>query len=336
MKILYICISSYSLNLINNVADHNIDIIPRIDKINKTNHKILNQSTLVKNVGDQYNYIFPSIHDSEICDLANINSRNSLIGITRETADLIKTKSTYYSIFKLLHIPCPNYKLIKQPCNLFFNINNNYPCIVKPDNGAGSYGIKICDDVKSLKIFAINEQVKNSDYIIQDYIEGDICSIMGTVVNEEIQVDLFFDIESDCYPYATETGLVYPSKHKDLQSIVVKYLANFFKYIKLDNSTFTLDFIVTNNQIYFIDFGARLAINPLVLLWHSGNVNYISNLIDRIINKKYFNVSIDGAIMFRQKKNTFNKFDDEVIKNGFVVCKAKSRELLDYQYNLLS
>ena len=35
MKILYICISSYSLNLINNVADHNIDIIPRIDKINK-------------------------------------------------------------------------------------------------------------------------------------------------------------------------------------------------------------------------------------------------------------------------------------------------------------
>ena len=336
MKILFTCISQHSLNLINQVVDHNIDVIPRVRNIGQTNHALLNQSTLVKNVGDQYDYIFPSIHDKEICDLGDINSKNNLIGITRETADLIKTKSTYYKIFETLSIPYPNYKLIKQPTNFFFNTDNRYPCIVKPDNGAGSYGIKICDDVKSLKIFAVNEQLKNVDYIVQDYIKGDTCSVMGTVVDNEIQIDLFFDIESNCYPYATETGLVYPSKHSNLQSVIVKYLKDFFKYIKLNNSPFTLDFIVANDQLCFIDFGARLAINPLVLLWHSGNTNYISNLINRIVNKKHFNVVIENAIMFRQKKDAFNKFDDEVIDNGIVICKAKDRQALELQYELQS
>jgi len=321
--------------MINNIMNHDINWVNRITFSNPNQYFKFPSIKLdsMKDVNDVYDYVFPSCSESEIVSLGRYNDRHGLIGISEKTAKHLTSKSVYYSIFKKLDIPCPSYKIVPNNETLFIHYQNKYPCIVKESNGSGSHGSKICNNATILKQFALTGQTKNVEYIVQDYIPGDVCSLAGTVVDKEIQIDLLVDNENDCFPYCAETGQRYPSKHINVQSKVVEYLYKFFDYIELNNTAFMLDFIVFEDQIFFIDFSARTPVPPLAILWYGNQQNYIANVIERIVNKTPFNVDIDKVVMWRQKKNIpINKNYYTVCKNGVDFCVGNSIEDVEQQY----
>ena len=59
--------------------------------------------------------------------------------------------------------------------------------------------------------------------------------------------------------------------------------------------------IIDNDKIYFIDFGARLSCNPMMLLYHR-NINYASKLIDKILKNIDYKIDIENRYLTRHAK----------------------------------
>ena len=339
MKILFLLTNCNNLIILDNLLQHNIDVDILIPKKNYQVNILTEYTNQYKNcyITDNiletveqlskiytYDYIFPSFNDRSILSIADINKKYNLKGITPDTAKLISNKLSYYQVWDDLDIPFPKLYDIVEPYNPLSTIPKTimFPCIVKPSVGTSSVGIQIIENLDSLIDFfsdtdeqtqGYQEQNGNSykklqycsgtnEYIIQTYIEGDVVSFIGHSYNGQISFDFIFDIESTSYPYAAETGLVYPSKYSTntLTSNVIAYLKKFFKKIKFDNSAFMLDIIIDKNgSLHFIDFSPRLSVSH-ILLWHAGEKNYGYKLIKKLLYGEDYNLSINKSVLFRQ------------------------------------
>jgi hypothetical protein len=239
---------------------------------------------------NKIDYLVPSFPDAITEQVAEICQQHKIAFVEQSTARILSSKYNYYRLWKALSIPMPEiYNKITQV---------ELPCIVKPYRGQASNGVKILTNINEVtEFFSANE------YIVQQYIPGDIVSFVGTVVDGHIDIDLCYDIESDAFPYVPETGLSFPSKHGFLQKSVTEYLQRFFDVVQLNNVPFMLDIMVdANGQFYFIDFGARAPTNPQLLVKYSGEPDYAAKIIDRLFNHKKFVLNNTHAVIWRQLK----------------------------------
>ena len=236
---------------------------------------------------NQIDYLVPSFPDAMTEKIAEICQRHTVAFVGKSTARMLSSKYNYYRLWKALSIPVPDiYSEITQV---------TLPCIVKPYRGQASNGVKILTNASELVEF-----FSTDEYIVQQYIPGNIVSFVGTVVDGHIDIDLCYDIESDAFPYVPETGLSFPSKYSFLQQPVTEYLQRFFDVAQLNNVPFMLDVVVdANGQFYFIDFAARLSMGGLLLMPYGGEENYVNKMLSRM-HQKQFVVQLTGAVLFRQ------------------------------------
>jgi len=281
-----------------------------------------------------YDYILPTVDMASLI-VANINEKNNLPGIRKKPASLVMSKFKYYKIFDELNILYPKiYELFDMSkTQKFFDIK--YPCILKPTNASGGYNIEILysekeknESIQQIKFPSFKhlyhtlrkniQFIEKDEYLIQEYIEGDICSIMGYVDEENIQIDFMFDIFPAKGKYPAEIGFTGPSKYKGkIESEILLNLKKFFKFIELKNSPFMLDMIIDNDKIYFIDFGARLSCNPMMLLYHR-NINYASKLIDKILKNIDYKIDIEKTTLKLLTNNNI-KTDKDLYYNKFII-----------------
>lgn len=236
---------------------------------------------------NKIDYLVPSFPDGMIHRIAEICDRHSLSFITQSSARVLSNKNNYYKVWKALKIPTPGIYTDLAQVQL--------PCIVKPSRGQASIDVKVLSSLDMVTPF-----FSQDEFIIQQYIQGDVVSFVGTVIDGSISIDLCYDIESDAFPYAPETALVFPSKYTALQPAVTSHLQRFFDAVKLNNAPFMLDVIVdVSGHVWFIDFAARLSMGGLLLMSYGGENNYVSKMLARM-NHQQFEVQLCGAVLFRQ------------------------------------
>jgi carbamoylphosphate synthase large subunit len=284
----------------------------------------------------KYDYIFPMFPDQYVSAIAKANGRLGIPGISKDVADNIKEKKIYYEIWKNLGIPIPDiYQIIPNKQRLSDTSSIlKYPCIVKPSGGMSSLGIKIFNNEKSLKDFFEDVSVKvhdyqesngdkfknfeyysaDTDYMIQEYIEGEIVSIIGHVFDFQISLDFIYDIQSDAYPYASETRLVFPSSVPSNQlEKIYEHVKKFINSINLNNTPFMFDIIIKNDKFYFIDFAARISAGSQ-LLKYAGEKNYGSKLVSSILNKTSFSLNCDKHAVKQRLPFKVGKIKSLIIK----------------------
>jgi hypothetical protein len=80
-----------------------------------------------------------------------------------------------------------------------------------------------------------------------------------------------------------------------------------------------LDVIVADD-VYFIDFGARVSVNPQFLIWHGGEKNYGIKLLNSILYQQDFEMDTIRPISFRVKPtDKILKSDSDVLKYGYEI-----------------
>ena len=224
--------------------------------------------------------------DSFVSFFSNMNEKFGIKGVTNKTANMINNKTKQYYIFDLLKIPTPK-------------IYNNeeevvYPYIKKSSVGSGGGGIEIIGE-RTFKTFQ-----QNQNTILQEYVDGDVCSVVGHVRDRRVFIDFLFDIIPEKGRFPVESDLRYPSKYKgSIEKELTKYLKLFFDAIRLDHSPFMLDVVIRNGIMYFIDFSARLSITQ-ILAYYSGDKNYIYNLVNSIVNSVDFEMKMEKAVIKKQ------------------------------------
>jgi biotin carboxylase len=240
-----------------------------------------------------YDYIFPSQQDSMTAALGRMNDRFGLPGISESTARMIDRKHKYYDIFDRLGIPYPRtYRHDSISKDLRF------PCIVKPTDGIGNKDVCIVNDGKQL-LSVIRSRAKGY-YLIQEYIAGTVCSLLGHVVSREISIDSIYDIEPGLPPYTVELGFRFPSRYKGMiEEQLTVHLERFFDHIGLDNSVFMLDVIVQEDQLYLIDFAARLSRNSMKPIFYTGERAYGWKLANRLARSVPFTMESHSMALRR-------------------------------------
>lgn len=253
---------------------------------------------------EHYSYILPTMPDYTNHIVASLNSKFNLPGIKVDHI-AICNKETYYKIFETLEIPYP--KTITDISAL------EYPVVVKPSAGTGSIGVKVIFNKDELtKFFDIdsaalpeNEFWKQGyfdfggNYIIQEFVQGELVTISGRVVNNQIVFDAIFDIESTPPPWCTELVFRFPSKVSELVINNIKErAARFLQHIHLNNSPFLFDVIVNNSDFYFIDFGMRVTNNPQKPL-HSLCKEYTGLWVISLIANEQYRPTFSGACIYQ-------------------------------------
>ena len=302
MKLLWSVAAPHVMQSVANTiaSGHDVEIIlpswiidpTTVSTGNATVHVVANPNDLLTALdqilsSNQFDYLVPSFPDAMTEQIAEICQRHKVAFVGKSTARMLSSKYNYYRLWKALSIPVPAiYNEISQV---------KLPCIVKPYRGQASAGVKILTNIEEVADF-----VSVTEYIVQQYIPGNIVSFVGTVVDGCIDIDLCYDIESDAFPYVPETGLSFPSKYSFLQQPVTDHLQRFFDVAQLNNVPFMLDVVVdADGQFYFIDFAARLSMGGLLLMPYGGEENYVSKMLSRM-HQEQFVINLTGAVLFRQ------------------------------------
>ena len=288
---------------IEGLSQYNTTICKNVDEMMSTVDKYLDSG--------QYDYFYPSWSDFFTPKAVAANERNNLPTISSSAAKYINTKDAYYKILEQLDIPVPEiYAMIPSGQSIdTVPTNIQFPCVAKPSHAVSKPGMQIFNNSQELIDFfsiqsqRINPQYNPRDkpYMLQQYIVGDAFSIMGHVVDGEVTIDFAYDIETDCKPYASETGCVFPSKQNTEQ--LIPYIQKFFTHLGIDNTIWMFDLIVDQEQkFYFIDFGARAPTNPQLLVRYSGEQDYAAKIIDCLFRHKKFVLNNTQAVIWRQFK----------------------------------
>jgi biotin carboxylase len=324
---------------------------------------------------NSYDYIFPNYFDTHIVDIAKINEKYNMPGITVSTAGILIDKFSYYNKFKELKISCPKIykKVLENETNInISNCNIEYPCIVKPTVGTGSSGIRIIENEKELRLFFASNRLAHhygitgrnpeGEYLIQEYIQGKVICPMGHISNGKLKTDFYQEIIPSEKPFFPERGLSMPI---DIDNSILTKIDNdidiFCSAIGLDNTAWRCEVIVTDDNYYFIDFGARIGgLNNQILLEYVGESNYGWKLIDSILNNTYQSLNLKYAAIYQEldlpeenisdieydadlvdymhlpkEKIKVSLIDTDVFKNGFAIIKSESVEECSKKYQKL-
>lgn len=346
-------LKGYSLYSIS--SDQNI-LQPRTDYSNNfVTHKVikgiphrLDYGTEIKKYYSDNNIdlFFPLYNDMllpyiyEICNLTHIQK------------DILCSKHKYLAHFKKAGIPVPS--------TTCYWPSIKYPCIAKPDNGTGGIGVKYIKDYDELKNF-ITDDIQHIDlgqgYTFQEYIEGTLVSVAGRVINGETVVDCIYDIESSDLPYRAEIGFTYPS-NVDIQDQIKDYCKQAIDSLGLKNNIWMADFIVSDDA-YIIDFSPRLSVSVSKIVNSLSDVPYSHFVVDALqgiykplelqnesivyrhfpINKGLYKhkqpLLPNSCVEFvaPEEKVYMDRFDLQVGIKGYAVCKGKSIEQCNVDWN---
>jgi hypothetical protein len=252
---------------------------------------------------EEYCYILPTMPDYINHVIASLNSKFNLPGIKLEQSALCN-KEAYYKIFETIGIPYPK--------TFIDNTSLKFPVVVKPSAGTGSIGVKVIFNNEQLtQFFDIDKHALpkiefwkqgyfdfNSNYIIQEFIEGELITVSGRVVGSQITFDSIFDIESSPPPWCTELVFRFPSKiSRSVIEKIKEQAAQFLQHIQLNDSPFLFDVIISDTDFYFIDFGMRVTNNPQKPL-HSLCKEYTGLWVISLLNNQQYQPIFDGACIY--------------------------------------
>ena len=323
---------------------------------------------------ENYDYIFPNYFDDHVLDIASMNERYNMPGISKNAALVLSSKRSYYEKFGELGISFPEpFALIPADETNIEVDNITYPCIVKPTDGTGSSGVRIINNEKELRLFFAKPQLAihygivgrkpRSDYLIQEYIDGTILCPMGHVRNGSVKVDFCQEIINDAGPFFPEKMLAMPAPMSDMMHAIEADLEMFCESIGLDDTAWRCEVVIRDGKYYFIDFGARIGgLNNQMLLEHAGESDYAWKLIDSIFNHRDHALSIDRFAVFKEldlnpgkikeiscskpelagflhlpKTEVFSsKVDTDIFKNGFAILTGPSMMSCQEKYQQLS
>lgn len=314
----YIQYKNLVLEIPNDVIENRI-IYPYLFNVNNVDLNFYTEWLIELINRNQYTYLFPTFYDYLTPVYAEMNERFNFKGIKSEQAQYNK-KHVYMNEWKKLGIPTPQNLQVTDSLNIPVK-QYKYPLIVKPTNGTSGVGVKliynedelfdffsVTHDKQTLYQEKLGDKYRHweyfsfgGEYIIQEYIEDSaLYSMQGRVVNGVIYDDGFYDVEITNVPYFAEVAYRYPSiLDKTIIENIYKDITHFIKHIRLDNSPFMFDILVSNNQYYFIDFGMRFSTYPMQVLT-AYDKHIPKYWIDHLFHDKEYKIENFGHYYFRK------------------------------------
>lgn len=185
-----------------------------------------------------------------------------LPGILPETALKATDKGEMIKAFEVNGVARPWY-LVAQNKLEFERIIKDvvYPCIMKPTDNAGSRGVVLCRDAKTLwdnYEYSQNES-RNGAVIIEEYLEGPEFSVEVMVIDNEPHVLQITDKITTGAPHFVEMGHSQPSRQpEEVQEKIRDLARKAVKTVGINIGPAHVEIILTNEGPKMVELGARM------------------------------------------------------------------------------
>lgn len=201
-----------------------------------------------------------AIGERDIQRAAIARENLNIPGQNIESADFFRNKFIMKQYLNERNIKIPNFKLVTNYFDLNkFILENNYPIILKPIDGAASVNTFKVDNEKELKdLMSKNNLI---GYLVEEFIEGEIYHIDGLWLTNKLE---FLSCgryinDSLAYKYGGSLSSVFLKKDSVTFQRLKDYTIKLLSLIPSPNSmTFHLEvFINTQNEIIFCEIASR-------------------------------------------------------------------------------
>lgn len=231
------CLAKYTKNYINfNYSD--IDLLKEIIDIY------------------QFDYLIPGCNDMSYICATKANDNSKFFGLdTTEISEIINNKSKFrkFAISNKLNVPQiyskdESYKL-------------NTSIIIKPADAYSGRGVSIVKEINSENIdAAINNAIeysKDKDYVIEEYIEGQLYSHSAFISNKKIIIDFFVIEDGTTNKFTVDTSHIIYDFPNDIQKEIKKQIENIAEKLNLVDGLIHTQFIKTENSFKIIEVTRR-------------------------------------------------------------------------------
>lgn len=223
--------------------------------------------------------------------IAYVCAKLDLTGLSEKAAVLSTNKLEMKKAFMKHGVRTAKYKQVASLVELREAYNSlQRPVILKVVDSSGSRGIIKIEDESLLdeSFLELIEETKVGYIIIEEYITGQEFGAQASVRNGKIDFimlhgDILFHSKTDVpighyVPYSV-TNEIYEDTVEQIKKSIVA--------LDLDNCAINADFMLSNNQVYVLEIGARAGatnLPELVSIYYG--VNYYKYILDLALNKK--------------------------------------------------
>lgn len=266
---------------------------------------------LIKNA----DLIIPAIEDKLTLDYLDQIAKNNGFPLAFQafSYDITSSKRQSNNLFMEHDIPIPKYF---PKCNL--------PLIIKPSDSSGSQGVRKVRTVKELSEYLTESNLNEVNWIIQEYVEGQIYSLevigcQGKFITYQI-TDLEMDNNYDCKRVAAPSKLI-PNLETQLRKMTEKIA----KLINL-NGIMDIEVVNHNGDLKVLEIDARLPSQTPTVVFKSTGINFLEELY-----KVYVQKSVDKPDITPKKAVIYEHIcvTKEVIKTlgEHIIATASSLKL---------
>lgn len=247
----------------------------------------------------------PSLHDISVI-IGQLNRTMNLPGLDDERMKLLVDKARYLGTLRDGGFPhlAHRYGLIR-PGSDEVSFQPDFPCILKPAYGCGGAGVFVAQNQEQFDWFlGEGDEPKGQrsfyqdrfddgrwrtymfvsgggNYIVEQYLEGDVVSVAGVVSQGRAFCDMIYDIEVTDPPVQSEIGFHYPSKHD--VSDVPEIINRACEILRVDKGPFMADLIrQPDGSFALIDFGPRMSSSAIHLSRLADNPSMVRRVIESV------------------------------------------------------
>lgn len=232
-----------------------------------------------------------------ICDALNLN------GISEQSALAMTNKNLMKEKFKEFNIRTAGFKLFQ------FNENNEheiinfcdsicYPVIFKILDSSGSRGIIIVNSKDEINntINSIHRYTNENSFLIEKFIIGEEFGAQVFVAEGKIKVNMVHGDIVDTRETGVPVGHYYPYElTSKVYNDMLQQINNTIRAFNINEGALNFDFILSDNNVYVIEVGAR------------AGGTMLPELVSDVYNINYYDLLLYSSI------NQLNKFDFDSI-----------------------
>lgn len=198
--------------------------------------------------------------------------------------ETLNNKSLFRAVATKNNIRMPHGYILNRN-DLIKSFDIPFPCIVKPAKGHAKQSVKLVYNYDELKRFIASNK---SDYIIEEYIEGEEIIVLGFVYKNQFYICDISDKIVNAKPYFVDRMHILPSKHYNMYNQLQQLGQKITDIYALQATPLLMECVIKNNSIYLIEaaceFGGEYLADYAIPA-RSG-YNIFKAFIDALINGK--------------------------------------------------
>ena len=250
-----------------------------------SNYEILN------GILDKHNfdYVVPGCNDVSYFAAAKANEIKGFYGLdSSNVTNIINNKYQFRNFALLNNINVPKVLTIDQA------INSDQAIIVKPTDAYSGRGVSVINDTTQNREKLISDSIKQailfsktSDYLIEEYIEGQLYSHTAFLSDNKIYADFIVIENCSSNKFTVDTSYVDIEFPEDIKNNIRKDIESISSILNLESGLIHTQFIKTKDSFKIVEVTRRCPGDLYSLLIEkSTGFDYAKNYVLPFLNEK--------------------------------------------------